>query len=259
VRNIPDVIGYNRYSYVGNNPMNRTDPSGYFSLKDLFMVSHYSNPAYWISPNLYRRIEPAIRGIVLTAILTYASWGTGATWAAAAGGAVSGFESSLLNGGSVGDAFKSGVIGGATGYVTGYLTAGIGDYYGHSVGSWDVELERALTHGAVGGAISEIEGGSFSSGFYGSVVGSLAGSFSMAKFGRVPGWTGVGERTAIAAVAGGTAAQLGGVVMRKAAKKGRPQKRVRPCVVRPQKRVRPCVVGLTGSKGEPELGRWRAS
>jgi RHS repeat-associated protein len=136
-----DSQGYNRYSYVGNNPMNRIDPSGYFKLKDLFMVSHYTNPAYWISPNLYRRVEPAIRGIVVTAILTYASWGVGATWAATAGGAVSSFESSLLNGGSVGDAFKSGIIGGAIGGASAYAVSTISS--GIKAGMQDVAQSKA--------------------------------------------------------------------------------------------------------------------
>jgi RHS repeat-associated protein len=34
VDGVSDAQGYNRYSYVGNNPLGATDPSGFFSLKD---------------------------------------------------------------------------------------------------------------------------------------------------------------------------------------------------------------------------------
>jgi hypothetical protein len=175
--------------------MNRTDPSGYRSLGDIFKQAFFlgphilSDPMYWASPKTFNQYYGQASGVAIGIVAAIYSWNPAVAGAAA--GSYSAFATSLLNGGSIGDAFRAGLVGGATGYVTGYLTAGIGDYYGHSVGSWDTELERALTHGVVGGAVSEIEGGSFSSGFYGSVVGSLAGSFSMAKFGSVPGWTGV--------------------------------------------------------------------
>src|SRR6201999_3433407 len=104
-----DAQGFNRYSYVQNNPMSRTDPSGYFSLKEII---------------------PMIIAIVVTVVVTVCTYGTGtaattgfwatfanATSAAAAGegwglaavaaggfagGFASGFSGSLLNGGTVG-------------------------------------------------------------------------------------------------------------------------------------------------------------
>jgi len=106
-----DSQSYNRYSYLDNNPLGGTDPSGYFSLKDAIVI---------------------VVAVVVTAIVTYYSYGSetgecvsffyalthataGAAMAgAAAGGFASGFSASLLNGASIGDAFNTGLIGGFT-------------------------------------------------------------------------------------------------------------------------------------------------
>ncbi|MCH6259534.1 hypothetical protein MLD52_23460, partial [Puniceicoccaceae bacterium K14] len=83
----------------------------------------------------------------------------------AVGGFVGGFAGTLLNGGSLGDAFKAGVIGGITGAVTAGVTHGIGNI---KMGSENIALKAAeysenpglymlhkAAHGAVGGGISE--------------------------------------------------------------------------------------------------------
>lgn len=209
VDGVSDAQGYNRYSYVGNNPMNATDPSGYLKLKDLFMLSHYLNPAYWITPKLYRQYEPALRGIAVTAILSFF---VGPTAAGAAGGAVSGFEGSLLNGGSVGDAFKAGVIGGAIGAATAYASSGIGRYF-DNINSVSGEIGRAAAHGTVGGLVAEATGGEFRHGFYGSFAGSIGGSLApklgFANYSNRD-YSAIAARTTFAAVVGGTASALGG-------------------------------------------------
>jgi hypothetical protein len=120
----------------------------------------------------------------------------------------SAFATSLLNGGSVGDAFRAGLIGGAIGGATGAVSYGIGEVFG-SYGQYGIagEVGRAAAHGAVGGAIAEVQGGDFRHGFYGSFAGSFVGGAL-----RITG-EGRGVYAAnivISAVVGGTASALGG-------------------------------------------------
>lgn len=214
VGDVGDSQEYNRYSYVGNNPLNATDPSGYFKLwKDaLGPIVQYVATAiayYYCGPYTATLVSSAIgatingtKGAIQGAV---ASWGYGV------GGPVgysasSAFSGSLLNGGSIGDAFKAGVIGGAQAYFAGK----IGDHFG-DVGSWQNELGRAVAHGALGGAVEEARGGQFRHGFYAGAVGSLAGSVvGSTALGEIDGPEGMALRTAISAVAGGTASVLGG-------------------------------------------------
>jgi hypothetical protein len=212
-----DSQGYNRYSYVGNNPMNRTDPSGYRSLGDVFKQAFFlgphilSDPMYWASPKTFNQYYGQAAGIGVTAVVSYFC---GPVVGGAAGGFVSGFSSSLLNGGSVGDAFKSGVIGGGIGAVMGAVTAGIGEAFGPVGSNIGRELGRAAAHGVVGGLFAEAMGGDFRHGFLAGFAGSIGGSLAP----NIPGVPGYGDRsfsaialrTTIAAVVGGTASVLGG-------------------------------------------------
>lgn len=218
-----DSQGYNRYSYVGNNPMNRTDPSGYFSLGDALVT---------------------IVAVVVTAVVTVYTFGGAAAFTSfgsffsalgdaaasaaafhgiglyavamggAAGGFAGGFSGSLLNGGSIGDAFRAGVIGGLTGAATALVAAGIGgefDALDKSAGlSWGEDWGgRAIAHGLADGAISEAEGGNFRSGFYSGAFASAAAPLTHVLGGYKGDWH-IAERTAIAAAIGGTASRIGG-------------------------------------------------
>jgi RHS repeat-associated protein len=85
----PDnLMSYNRYSYVLNNPVNYFDPSGFFSLKKLF-----------------KRIAP----IVIGAVIGYYTFGFGIIGSGAAAGFGSGFSAGILNGQSFGNAFQIGL------------------------------------------------------------------------------------------------------------------------------------------------------
>lgn len=213
-----DAQGYNRYSYVGNNPLGATDPTGYFSLKEVL---------------------PAIIGIVVTAVATVilgpASGAAFKTFSgfftalkaelvtiygiggAAAGGFASGFSGSLINGGSVGDAFKAGAIGAAVGAATAWAAGEIGGLFNNGSGAFADEMfanwaGRTAAHGLVGGLAAEAQGGKFRHGFYASAAS--AGIMHIRGVGRFfnvdkGGWW-IAARTSAAAAIGGTASALGG-------------------------------------------------
>jgi RHS repeat-associated protein len=205
-----DSQDFNRYSYVGNNPLNATDPSGYFSLKDGLKIVAVVAIA----------VVSAGAGVALLgassayggALMCATGWSTAVVNGIAGGlvgGFASGFAGSLLNGGNVGDAFKAGAIGAIAGAVTGGLAGKIGDAFG-SIGERGLggEFGRAVSHGAVSGAAAEAQGGEFRHGFYAGFAGSVGGSATDGMGGDSLG--AVAARTSVAAALAGTASALGG-------------------------------------------------
>ena len=180
--------GYNRYSYVGNNPLSYADPSGYFlsDLKENFGI-----------------IGTIIGGAVC------AGMGPGCFIAA---GAINGGVSGYLATGSLDGAFKGAALGG----VSAAVFAGIGNQFGtdFAFGS-ATHLQKTLVHGIAGGLLSEAGGGRFGDGF----LGAAAAQFMAPAIDQI----GLDEngymsdaaqfkaaRIAVAAVIGGTASKLGG-------------------------------------------------
>lgn len=211
VDGVEDAQGYNRYSYVGNNPLGATDPTGYFSLKDVLpaiiavvvtaVVVVATGPGGLAAINSWGGFFTAFKG-GLTALSNQAIWG------GAAGGFASGFSGSLLNGGSIGDAFKAGAIGGAIGAATAWAAGKIGGHFGADDGTFGQWAGRTAAHGAVGGIASELQGGEFRHGFYSSAAST---GFMHSSMGRsLMGNAHIAFRTATAATIGGTASVLGG-------------------------------------------------
>jgi len=207
---------YNRYSYVANNPLGFTDPSGYRKFSDVlkqafFLGPHIlAMPEYWFAPKAFNQYYGQVTGLAIAAVVTYFA---GPTVGGMAGGAYSGFAGSLLNGGSIGDAFKAGAIGGAIGAVQGALTNQIGTEFGSVSDDVGKEFGRALAHGVVGGGISEAGGGEFRHGFLAGFAGSAAGSLTPHL--GLPGYenrspSAIASRTIVAAVVGGTVSEIGG-------------------------------------------------
>ncbi|HWV16533.1 MAG TPA: RHS repeat-associated core domain-containing protein, partial [Cellvibrio sp.] len=164
---------YNRYSYVLNNPLNMTDPSGFNFLKKAW--------------NEIRPFVGAIVAIVATVLCEgntacgSAAWAwigavSGAAGAAANGGniaigALTGILTAYAGGGSDWAGFLSrGVAGGVSSVMMGgkfghgFISAGIGGAVGGGASSWEGFVSSAF----VGGTISEITGGKFANGAAGA-------------------------------------------------------------------------------------------
>ena len=194
---------YNRYSYVLNNPLKYTDPSGHFFSSLLNLIEKIGS--FLVS------YAPTIAGIAVAAFL-----GPGATFLQAVmHGAAAGFVGGLVGSGSLRGALEGAFWGG--------ITAGSARGIGHGFGANTLLADGSsvapaspfgagkwLVHGIAQGAISELRGGNFQSGFVGAVAGSVAGGASDSVMGSLGVASNVGSRTAVAGIFGGLAAKASG-------------------------------------------------
>jgi RHS repeat-associated protein len=161
---------FNRYSYVNNNPLSMTDPSGFFSLGDLLDPFSKSNP---LNPFGNLGLKLAFSGFTtnyavfrfgqrqgdsllrdnrwLQPIAEIAACYYGGPYACAGASAYL----TRLNGGTIDQALIAGV--------TSYAAAAAGSYV-DSLG-WS-EWANIPIHGVIGGAVAAANGGSFRTGFF---------------------------------------------------------------------------------------------
>jgi RHS repeat-associated protein len=156
--NIQDVTNsqmLNRYSYVTNNPLSYTDPSGFF-LKKLFKAIGKFLKKWW------KPILAIVVAVVSFGYLAPVMSQMLVTTACLAPGAITLGGAMLAGGiaGALGGAIMGGAKGAVAGFFTGAMLGGIGAAYGNS---WSVG--RVLSEGAVSGIGAEIQGGSFADGF----------------------------------------------------------------------------------------------
>jgi RHS repeat-associated protein len=196
---------HNRYSYVLNNPLKYTDPSGYF-FKSLMRGFHKFMKRYG-------RVVVAIGAAWVTGGVAYGvAYGlVGSSYgvlAVAASGAVGGFVAGYVTSGTKQGAFKGAVVGAFSAVFAhaigsavkdGSMAEAFGEYAGAAANTF---------HGISQGTISAAAGGDFKSGFLGAFIGHAAGAGAISKI--QGGGAKIFARTMIAAVAGGVAAKLGG-------------------------------------------------
>jgi RHS repeat-associated protein len=213
---------FNRYSYVVNNPLSLSDPTGFNIFGDFFN---------WLNQSLGStgaQIVIAAAAVVvgcvtmgaatsagvalLGADVIYTTAGTlsltGSIVAGAGFGFGSAFTGTLLSGASVGQAFQAAAIGAAIGAVSGGIAHGIGDIFPAKQGFLanmfsGNHLGRAIGHAALGGVTSEIQNGDWEE-------GAISAGVTEALEPAVELFDNQAGQLAASAAIGGTAAQLGG-------------------------------------------------
>jgi len=192
---------YNRYSYVLNNPLSYTDPSGYF-FKKLWQAT---------TGKLLRAIASV--PILNTAINVGLNFIPGCqVWCSAAFSAATTYAVT----GSLKAAFTSGAITAATAYAF----SEIGSHFNGLDGSGSINFggnmltggqvaQQITAHALVGGVSSSLQGGKFGHGFFSAgVTKGIGGAFLPGGDNLSSGE--IAQGTVVSAVIGGTASKISG-------------------------------------------------
>ncbi|MDC0601888.1 hypothetical protein OAP14_02535 [Aliiglaciecola sp.] len=194
---------YNRYSYVLNNPLSYTDPSGYF-FKKLWQAT---------TGNILRAIAKV--PILNTAINVGLNFIPGCqVWCSAAFSAATTYAVT----GSLKAAFTSGAITAATAYAFSQIgshfdgldgvNGGTYNFGGNMLTGGEV-AQQIAAHAVVGGISSDLQGGKFGHGFFSAgVTKGIGGAFLPGGDNLTTGE--IAQGTVVSAIIGGTASKISG-------------------------------------------------
>lgn len=209
-----NIQSYNRYSYVMNNPLTLTDPSGFswwsktwnkvknFAKRALHAIKRINEAVVdaamvpWReTKRLFMRV-PALQQIATIAVCA-------ATAAATAGLGCAAFQG-LMTWGMTGD-LSAGLTAFAWGVATVAVWGGVHTFGASPVGQAIGGVGRTIVHGVVGGAIAKLQGGDFRSAFFANALGKGVYESGMGYQG-----SNLFAHSAEAALVGGTASALSG-------------------------------------------------
>lgn len=177
---------YNRYSYVWNNPLNTTDPSGYFAhLAVPFLIAAGGS---YIAANAAEMSGNQWIGTVVS--VGFCATGNVAACTGASFGA---------NYSQTGNGFQAAYAAA----VTGVSASAFG-----SLAGIKSDVGRIIAHGTLGGAVGIMQGGKFGHSF--ASAGLTKAFTTTVDLGTAPGHDARIARTIIAATAGGTISKFSG-------------------------------------------------
>jgi len=140
IQDVTNTQNLNRYTYVNNNPLSYTDPSGYFFKK------------------LFRAIKKVLKAVVKLAVAAVIAYALGPFLGPVVGilpGAVQPFVVAGISRGITDIVFTGRPKSFGVGFAQGVATHGIGEVFGHEIDCFfcTENLGSSVSHGVVGGAV----------------------------------------------------------------------------------------------------------